>query len=72
MCWQLAGRWRGQPDGERRLTNVLHLAELLQTASSQLDGEQALIRWLAQQIDEVKLDGSARRERRTDRAAGER
>jgi len=55
---QLAGRWRGQPDGERRLTNVLHLAELLQTASQQLDGEQALIRWLAQQIDEA-LDGSA-------------
>ena len=55
---QLAGRWRGQSDGERRLTNVLHLAELLQTASSQLDGEQSLIRWLLQQIDEA-LDGSA-------------
>jgi exodeoxyribonuclease V beta subunit len=55
---QLAGRWRDQPDGERRLTNVLHLAELLQTASSQLDGEQSLIRWLVQQIDEA-LDGSA-------------
>jgi exodeoxyribonuclease V beta subunit len=55
---QLAGRWRGEPDGERRLTNVLHLAELLQTASQQLDGEQALIRWLSQQIDEA-LDGSA-------------
>ncbi len=51
---QLAGRWRGQPDGERRLTNVLHLAELLQGASSQLDGEQALIRWLVQQIDEAQ------------------
>ena len=55
---QLAGRWRGQADGERRLTNVLHLAELLQTASSQQDGEQSLIRWLAQQIDEAQ-DGSA-------------
>ena len=55
---QLAGRWRGEPDGERRLTNVLHLAELLQTASHQLDGEQALIRWLSQQIDEA-LEGSA-------------
>jgi exodeoxyribonuclease V beta subunit len=55
---QLAGRWRGQADGERRLTNVLHLAELLQKASSQLDGEQSLIRWLVQQIDEA-LDGSA-------------
>lgn len=55
---QLAGRWRGQAHGERRLTNVLHLAELLQAASSQIDGEQSLIRWLAQQIDEA-LDGSA-------------
>ncbi len=51
--FQLAGRWRGEPDGERRLTNVLHLAELLQAASSQIDGEQALIRWLAQQMDEA-------------------
>jgi len=55
---QLAGRWRGQADGERRLTNVLHLAELLQAASSRLDGEQALIRWLVQQIDEA-ASGSA-------------
>jgi exodeoxyribonuclease V beta subunit len=38
------------PDGERRLTNFLHLAELLQAASAQLDGEQALIRWLAGQV----------------------
>jgi exodeoxyribonuclease V beta subunit len=40
----------GNPDGERRLTNFLHLAELLQAASAQIDGEQALIRWLASQI----------------------
>ena len=40
----------GDGDGERRLTNVLHLAELLQSASAQLDGEQALIRWMANQI----------------------
>ena len=49
---QLAARWRGQHEGERRLTNVLHLAELLQSASMRLDGEQALIRWLVQQMDE--------------------
>ncbi len=36
--------------GERRLTNLLHLAELLQSASGQLDGEQALIRWFAEQV----------------------
>ena len=39
-----------QSGGERRLTNLLHLAELLQSASGQLDGEQALIRWLAEQV----------------------
>ena len=36
--------------GERRLTNVLHVAELLEAASEQLDGERALIRWFAEQI----------------------
>ncbi|CAN7596170.1 exodeoxyribonuclease V subunit beta [Variovorax paradoxus] len=39
----------GGQDGERRLTNFMHLAELLQAASAQLDGEQALVRWLAEQ-----------------------
>ncbi len=50
---QAAGRPGGPGDagqGERRLTNVLHLAELLQAASIQVEGEQALIRWLARQI----------------------
>jgi exodeoxyribonuclease V beta subunit len=37
-------------DGERCLTNLLHLAELLQKASFQLEGEQALIRYLAEAI----------------------
>ncbi|PKM12049.1 MAG: exodeoxyribonuclease V subunit beta [Gammaproteobacteria bacterium HGW-Gammaproteobacteria-3] len=35
-------------ESERRITNVLHLAELLQQASAQLEGEQALIRYLAE------------------------
>ncbi|MDE2176170.1 MAG: UvrD-helicase domain-containing protein [Betaproteobacteria bacterium] len=46
----LPARWLSEEDGERRLTNVLHLAELLQTASGALDGEQALIRWLQEQM----------------------
>jgi exodeoxyribonuclease V beta subunit len=46
----LPATWLAQPGGERRLTNVLHLAELLQDASSALDGEQALIRWLAEEV----------------------
>jgi exodeoxyribonuclease V beta subunit len=36
------------PNGERALTNLLHLSELLQTASVRLDGEAALIRHLAE------------------------
>lgn len=36
--------------GERRLTDLLHLGELLQEASAQLDSEHALIRWLAQEV----------------------
>jgi exodeoxyribonuclease V beta subunit len=49
----LPARWLAGPDadGERRLTNVLHLAELLQAASARHGGEQALIRWLASQRD---------------------
>ncbi|SIR38400.1 DNA helicase/exodeoxyribonuclease V, beta subunit [Janthinobacterium sp. TND4EL3] len=47
---QLPAMLLQQTGGERRLTNLLHLAELLQSASRQLDGEQALIRWLAEQI----------------------
>ncbi|MET1114073.1 MAG: exodeoxyribonuclease V subunit beta [Comamonas sp.] len=47
--FDLPARWLADPGGERRLTNYLHLAELLQTASAQLEGEQALIRWLTTQ-----------------------
>jgi len=43
-------------DGERALTNLLHLAELLQQAAGELDGEQALIRHLAEHLAQ---DGQA-------------
>ncbi|MDB6002041.1 MAG: exodeoxyribonuclease beta subunit, partial [Rhizobacter sp.] len=56
----LPSRWLHETDGERRLTNVLHLAELLQTASTQLDGEQALIRWLGDQIEGAVAAGDER------------
>ena len=42
----LAARWLGRDGGERRLTNVLHLAELLQQASAEVHGQAALLRWL--------------------------
>jgi exodeoxyribonuclease V beta subunit len=37
-------------DGERVLTNLLHLCELLQQAAVELDGEQALIRYLSEHL----------------------
>lgn len=46
---------------ERRLTDVLHLAELLQQASGALDGEHALLRYLAEQCAQ---GGSAGQEAR--------
>ncbi|MEG1734066.1 MAG: exodeoxyribonuclease V subunit beta [Comamonas sp.] len=57
--FQLPARWLAELGGERRLTNYLHLAELLQTASAQLEGEQALIRWLATQIEQPGSGGEA-------------
>ena len=43
-------RLLARADGERALTNLLHLAELLQQAATGLDGEHALIRHLATQV----------------------
>ncbi|RAU49697.1 MULTISPECIES: exodeoxyribonuclease V subunit beta [unclassified Pseudomonas] len=37
-------------DGERVLTNLLHLSELMQRAAAELDGEQALIRHLSEHL----------------------
>ncbi|HEX5791697.1 MAG TPA: exodeoxyribonuclease V subunit beta [Rheinheimera sp.] len=50
----LPAKWLAQEQGERRLTNVLHLAELLQSESQQRDGESGLVRWLAEQLDNPK------------------
>ncbi len=42
--FDVPARLLGRADGERILTDVLHLAELLQQESRQVDGEQSLIR----------------------------
>ncbi|TNH77853.1 exodeoxyribonuclease V subunit beta [Aeromonas hydrophila] len=44
----LASSLLASPNGERRLTNFLHLGELLQQVSCELDGEYALMRWLGE------------------------
>ncbi|MFP8965235.1 exodeoxyribonuclease V subunit beta [Pokkaliibacter sp. CJK22405] len=46
---------------ERSLTNILHLAELLQQQSSLLEGEQGLLRYLAEQREESFADSDARK-----------
>ena len=46
----LPARWLAQEGGERRLTNVLHLAEWLQRRAVELDGEHALLRAFAERL----------------------
>ncbi|MGM0700859.1 MAG: exodeoxyribonuclease V subunit beta [Pseudomonadota bacterium] len=46
-------------EGERYLTDLLHLGELLQHASQELDGEHALIRFLAEAIADPDDQGEA-------------
>ena len=48
--FDLPARLLARAGGERVLTNLLHLAELLQQAATALDGEHALVRHLAGQI----------------------
>ncbi|MGE9551570.1 exodeoxyribonuclease V subunit beta [Erwinia amylovora] len=47
---EIAENLLASENGERRLTDLLHLGELLQEASAQLDSEHALVRWLAQEV----------------------
>lgn len=51
---------REHDEGERRLTDFLHLAELLQQAAAHLDGEQAVLRYLHQQIQAPKGEDGRR------------
>mgnify|MGYP006159773327 FL=1 len=52
--FSLPAKWLALEQGERTLTNVLHLAELLQSESQQRDGESGLLRWFAEQLDDPK------------------
>lgn len=49
--------------GERRLTDILHISELLQEAASQLESEHALVRWLSQHILEPDSNASSQQMR---------
>ena len=45
-----AVKLRKKEDGERILTNILHLGEMLQAQSRKLRGHQALIRWFSERL----------------------
>ena len=49
---QIAERWLLEINGERKLTDLLHLSELVQQASLSVEGENALIRWLAENVEQ--------------------
>lgn len=49
---RVAERLLTENGGERRLTDILHIGELLQQASQTLDSDHGLIRWLAEHIEE--------------------
>jgi exodeoxyribonuclease V beta subunit len=54
-------------EGERRLSNLLHLGDLLQRASLQLQGEAAVVRYLAEQMrDRPDDEGAAQLRLETD------
>lgn len=61
LSFNLVQRFGTLADGERQLTDLLHLAELLQQVSRTLEGEQALLRYFkehlagAQQLDAEML-----------------
>jgi exodeoxyribonuclease V beta subunit len=59
----VAQRMLAQVDGERRLSNLLHLGELLQHAEQSLQGEHALVRYLGEQIQSQHHDSDAQQAR---------
>ena len=56
---QIAENLLATAGGERRLTDILHISELLQEAASQLESEHALVRWLSQHILEPDSNASS-------------
>lgn len=50
----------GGSDGERQLTDILHLAELLHAAGTQLDGMHAVLRHLHEQMQVAKAEDARR------------
>ena len=63
----VAARLLSRPDGDRRMTNLRHLAELLQEAAAEHPSPDALLRWLRRQRADARLDDSAQLRLESDR-----
>lgn len=57
---QAAPRWLGEIGGARRLTDLLHLLELLQAEAPQHHGPAELLRWFAAQADASTRENDSR------------
>lgn len=67
LMYDLSARLLAQSQGERSLTNLLHLAEWLQRAASHIDGQQALIRHLIDSLTSTDEEHILRLESDADR-----
>ncbi|MBH9554294.1 exodeoxyribonuclease V subunit beta [Inhella gelatinilytica] len=56
--YDLPARWLAEDDGERRLTNVLHLGEWLQQRADSTDSPAALLHAYAQAVHEAQTTGA--------------
>ncbi|MCE0494335.1 exodeoxyribonuclease V subunit beta [Vibrio salinus] len=54
----ISERWLNETGGERALTDYLHVSELLQQASSELESQTALVRWLTQSVSGAVQGGT--------------
>lgn len=55
----VAERWLAEPNGERQLTDFMHLSELLQQATQTLESDHGLLRWFAQSMVDAQAGSSS-------------
>lgn len=60
FAWHAAPRWLGEIGGGRRLTDLLHLLELLQAEAVQHDGPAEQLRWFAAQANASTRENDSR------------
>lgn len=59
----LAQKLKSEFDGERALTDLMHLAEVLQQASIEMESDHALLRWFNERIETANDGGEEQKQR---------